>query len=185
MLWIQDNFFQNPDEVRQRGLQMKYRSDIKLFPGARTVGRYKPPGIVAKFRNFQGEKLKLEHGFFQFFGVNHRKSYVHIDRKFLWSGIVFLSKRDDYPGTSFYRHKETGIDHIEDDPLWRFLNFIDTAAARLNRDRFDLTKWKKTLTVPAKYNRLILFRTNYYHMNASRWGTTPENGRLTYNFFLR
>lgn len=51
-------------------------------------------------------------------------------------------------------------------------------------DTNDPDKWEKILTVPMRFNRLMLFRPQQYHDAGAGFGGDLQNGRLVYlNFY--
>ena len=56
----------------------------------------------------------------------------------------------------------------------------------LDKDALDRSKWEQTMTVPMRFNRLILLQPHYWHTAGPGFGDSLENGRLIYvMFFLR
>jgi hypothetical protein len=193
---VLDNFFRDPHAVRKKALAKPFTKKTGYFPGARSVNQFRLPELHELCLNAgpllaEGGELKIQYACFQFMGKGQRKSYIHSDPVAGYAGIVFLGeKAGTYPGTSFFRHKQTGLDSFKwGDKNWikeKFPNLAAHKAAEdlLDRDRFKTEKWKKITTLEGAFNRLILFPAELLHQNASSWGTNPENGRLTYNFWL-
>ncbi len=194
---VLDNFFRDPIAVRERALSKPFTNKTGHFPGTRSVNEFRFLELREFCRNAspllaeRGE-LKIQSACFQFLGKGQRKPYIHADPMAGYAGIVFLGhKAGSYPGTSFFRHKETGLDCFKsENKEWIRETFPNRAAFRnardiLDRDRFFTPKkWTKVATLDAAFNRLILFPAEQLHQNASAWGTNPRNGRLTYNFWL-
>ena len=56
----------------------------------------------------------------------------------------------------------------------------------LDKDAFDRSNWEHTMTVPMRFNRLVLLQPQYWHTAGPGFGDSLENGRLIYvMFFLR
>jgi hypothetical protein len=193
---VLDNFFKEPFVVREKALAKPFTNKTGHFPGARSVHEFR----FLELREFcrkaspllaERGDLKIQSPCFQFLGKGQRKSYIHSDPMAGYAGIVFLGeKAGTYPGTSFFRHKQTGLDCFKsEDKEWIRKKFPNRKAFKsaedlLDRDRFNTKKWTRVLTLDAAFNRLILFPAELLHQNASAWGTNPKNGRLTYNFWL-
>jgi len=193
---VLDNFFKEPSAVREKALAKPFTKKTGHFPGERCINEFRFPELRELCRKAspllaaRGE-LKIQSPCFQFLGKGQRKSYIHSDPLAGYAGIVFLGEKSGtYPGTSFFRHKQTGLDCFKwEDKEWIRQNFPNRAAFRdasdqLDRDRFNTKKWTKVATLDAAFNRLVLFPAELLHQNASAWGTNPRNGRLTYNFWL-
>jgi hypothetical protein len=191
-----DNFFEHPLAVREKALSKPFTNKTGHFPGARSVQEFHFPELknfcrkASSLLTAKGE-MKILSPCFQFLGKGQRKSYIHADPLAGYAGIVFLGEKSGtYPGTSFFRHKQTGLDCFKSaNKEWIRKTFPNRAAFRsaenlLDRDRFNTSKWTRILTLDAAFNRLILFPAELLHQNASAWGTNPKNGRLTYNFWL-
>lgn len=192
---VLDNFFSDPHAVRAKALAKPFTKKTGHFPGARSVNQFRFPELHEFCLNAgsllaNGGALKIQYACFQFMGEGQRKSYIHSDPMAGYAGIVFLGERaGTYPGTSFFRHKQTGLDSFKWDNKWIRETFANKAAHtaaedQLDRDRFKTEKWEKVSTLEGAFNRLILFPAELLHQNASAWGTNPKNGRLTYNFWL-
>lgn len=193
---VLDNFFAAPLAVREKALAKPFTNKTGHFPGARSVNEFRFPELREFCRNAapllaKSGGLKVQNACFQFMGKGQRKSYIHSDPVAGYAGIVFLAdKMETYPGTSFFRHKKTGLDSFKsEDKEWIRQTFPNRKAFQeaedlLDRDRFNTEKWTKITTLEAAFNRLILFPAELLHQNASAWGTNPRNGRLTYNFWL-
>jgi hypothetical protein len=193
---VLDNFFDDPFAVREKALSKPFTNKTGHFPGARSVNEFRFRELHELCLNAspllaKSGALKIQSACFQFMGKGQRKSYIHSDPVAGYAGIVFLAnKRATYPGTSFFRHKQTGLDAFKSENRdWirtTFPTMADFQAAEdlLDRERFDTKKWTKVTTLDAVFNRLILFPAELLHKNASAFGTNPRNGRLTYNFWL-
>ena len=115
---------------------------------------------------------------------------VHIDPAH-WSGILYLSRPEDCRGgTEFFRHKRTGTDRVPmDERTLRetgYSTYEELQHDILDKDALDRSKWEHTMTVPMRFNRLVLLQPQYWHTAGPGFGDTLENGRLIYlMFFLR
>jgi hypothetical protein len=193
---VLDNFFKEPLFIREKALAKPFTNKTGHFPGARSVNEFRFPELREFCRKagpllVERGELKVQSPCFQFLGKGQRKTYIHSDHRAGYAGIVFLGdKAGTYPGTSFFRHKQTGLDCFKsDDKEWIRQTFKNRAEFKstedlLDRDRFNVKKWTKLVTLDAAFNRLILFPAELLHKNASAWGTNPRNGRLTFNFWL-
>lgn len=47
----------------------------------------------------------------------------------------------------------------------------------VNRDTLRASAWERTMRVPMRFNRLILFSPWLFHNAGDGFGTSPENGR--------
>ena len=51
-------------------------------------------------------------------------------------------------------------------------------------DSQDYTKWEMVDKIGNVFNRLILYRSNNFHVSLDYFGTNKENGRLFQVFFF-
>ena len=54
----------------------------------------------------------------------------------------------------------------------------------IERDSLDESAWETTMTVPMRYNRLVLLRPWFWHTAGAGFGDSLENGRLVYLMFF-
>jgi hypothetical protein len=120
------------------------------------------------------------------------RSGVHIDPA-SYSGILYLSRpedcvRADAGGTDFFRHKRSGLEAVPTDPARiAAAGYADANALIedvVNRDTATPAKCERTMCVPARFNRLLLFSPWQFHNAAPGFGTTPEDARLVMLLFF-
>jgi len=108
----------------------------------------------------------------------------------LLEATKLLSPEDCRGGTEFYRHLPTGTDHApftrEGLLGWGYSSYKELNQGLLDRDGLDRSKWELTMTVPMRFNRLVLQQPQYWHTAGPSFGDSVENGRLVYlmRFFL-
>ena len=115
--------------------------------------------------------------------------HIHFDAgNTHWSGVVYLSK--EHPkvdGTAFWKHLRTGLEEIP-----RTLEGAHAAGFTtpekvqrfLQVDGVDESLWEKTLSIPYKYNRLVLFRPWMFHSPGPQFGESLESSRKVQTLFL-
>jgi hypothetical protein len=54
----------------------------------------------------------------------------------------------------------------------------------LTRDSLDDRAWEHTMTVPMRFNRLLLLRPWLWHTAGENFGDSLENGRLVFLLFF-
>ena len=83
-LFVVDNFYTDPDAVRQFALtQAEYKEDVRFYKGLRSVVSYHPPGIKERLEAIIGEKITsfeegTVNGCFQIVNSNDKQVY-HYD----------------------------------------------------------------------------------------------------------
>lgn len=183
-IFVVDNFYEDPNMVRQYALQQEFNGDLRFYKGKRTIGRHSTPQIKQKFEEIMGEPITRwdtpseefggsMNGVFQFCTPEDALVYHHDEQK--WAAMIFLTP--DAPlqtGTSFYRHKETGIKVAEDTDSFR----------AFSGGYYDATKFELIDTVGNIYNRCVIFDARQIHAATEYFGQTKEDSRLFHIFFF-
>lgn len=174
-LIIVDNFYSNPDAVRNFALKQDF--NVKgNYPGARTKPFFTDDVRAAIEHNMQfaGKITNTfdEGGYtgaFQF-ATAWDRTWIHADHHNMWAGVCYLTP--DAPltgGTGLYKHKATGeYSRVTED----------------QHEGYDYTKWDLVDRIGNKYNRLILYRGDLFHASLDYFGDNLENGRLFQTFFF-
>ncbi len=171
---IIDNFYVNPDAVRNYALSQEF-SVTGNYPGSRTKP-YLPQDVkdaIQYWLPFAGPVTNWFEdqgytGAFQIATAQDR-TWIHADHYNMWAGVCYLTPDAPYTaGTALYRHKATGEHRrIED-----------------NHEGYDYTKWDEFDVIGNKYNRLILYRGDLFHASLDYFGDNTHNGRLFQTFFF-
>jgi len=184
---IVDNFYNDVDLVREFALQQDF--DVNgNYPGHRTKSLTNDTvkEVIQNIIRTAGGKItwwdtEQYNGAFQYTTAADR-SWIHADQTSNWAGVCYLTP--DAPptaGTGLFRHKSTGLYRApknDDGSLnMEFLNEI-------NQDSQDMTKWDRIDTIANKYNRLILYRGDIFHMSLDYFGKNKYDGRLFQTFFF-
>jgi hypothetical protein len=192
---VVDNFYGNPDEVREFAVSCKYwdspfistdslvsrerhsHTEDTLHRIARLVGTVPNMAEINSLRSFWGFGGCGE---FQLRTETHGVGRVHSHTTGEWTGIVYLSQ--DCPdssihGTRFHRHLPTGLYHFGQ------FNNNDYEVIKKECRQFD--KWELLLALPFVFNRLVLFDSRYLHSEAAGYGWGPADGRLIQIFNFR
>ena len=193
-VFVIDDFLDDPDAVRRRALQLDYQVEGR-FPGRNSTEKIIIPGleqIVSQLvhaslcapwdESFSHCNVRLS------LASDDRPGRIHIDQSH-WSGILYLTRNEDCQGgTEFFRHLPTGTDRVPMTPDQLRSTGYDSYEALqkeiLDRDALDRSKWERTMTVPMRYNRLILLQPQYWHTSGPSFGDSIENGRLVYLLFF-
>jgi len=196
---IIDRFYDDAEVVRQRALEFDFPVPAagKNYPGRNSAQGFLPEGIDDVVSRLVHEPVEAgeqaEHGLFRMTLAEEEEDrgyYVHIDGDAHWAGILFLTP-DEYcqGGTEFYRHREHAIDrtYITDAEArahgWKSCS--EFAVQTIQQDGNDLSKWEHLMTVPMRFNRMIIFRPWFWHTAGLSFGDSFENGRLIQLFFWR
>ena len=187
-LIIIDDFYSNPEEVRQFALQQEF--GVKgNYPGQRTE-----PFLTESLKEYINSHIRAHHG--EIIWPEGRDSYcgayqyttaadttwIHADGTTNWAGVWYGTPNAPASGgTGLFRHKETGLmeqprnaDGSTDEKL---LDYI-------YEDARDYTKWDKVAEVGNVFNRLVIYRGDYFHASLDYFGKNKYDGRLFQTFFF-
>lgn len=193
---VVDDFYADPDSVRAAALDSQFRSASRYnYPGWQSDRALTTDALRTAFETIIGAQVLVEPerltwgGFRLITAETGQVTKVHADTAVDWAGMVYLTP--DAPpsaGTAFFRHKETGLVQPPDDRTARGMGYADADAFEeqvARRDMADLALWDVVDWVAPVYNRLILFRgCEFYHAPLGGVGDSPQNARLTHNFFF-
>jgi hypothetical protein len=194
-----DDFYPEPDRVYDLAYSM--RTEEKSggnYSGVMTEESFFTPQHQEIFASITGQKLvpstqltgKIRFSLETDSGSQH----IHFDpgMNSVWAGVCYLQKPEHYPeendyGTVMWKHRRTGLSAI---PMtqegieqygWKS---VDDLRNFLETDGMNESLWEKTLAVPYRYNRLVLFRPWMFHSPGKNFGNAKENCRVIQTFFL-
>ncbi|MFM5917694.1 MAG: DUF6445 family protein [Novosphingobium sp.] len=194
-LIVVDGFLADPLLARQQALALDYDPGFKQgnYPGLQSTAPLVIPGLEEAVSKIAGISLKAQEGTIHghcriTLAGDQGRSGVHID-PCAYSGILYLSlPQHCRGGTDFFRHKRTGLDRVPDrreDMLAAGYSDINLLIEDVvNRDTLKRGAWDKLMTLPMRFNRLVLFSPWQFHNSASGFGTGPANGRLVQTLFF-
>lgn len=195
-VFVIDDFLRNPEEVRAQALSMDYALQGR-YPGLNSVQKLRIEGLDQIISALVREPVRapwtddFSHGSCRVaLASDEQDARIHIDQSH-WSGILYLSRPEDCRGgTEFFRHKRTNTDRVPmDEESLRaagYASYKELQHDILDKDALDRSKWEHTMTVPMRFNRLVLLQPHYWHTAGPGFGDTLQNGRLIYlMFFLR
>ena len=207
MFWQQyiiiDDFYPDPIAVRDMALTLPLEENNHgNYAGKMSQIPWFSDGHRAVFSRITGEALERSEGlcgYFRFTKANEKcAQYIHFDPKpgQVWAGLVYLSDQKDIDayetqyrcGTAFWRHNRTGLEKIPlSEPELADYGWNSTADLKkfLDTEGLDESLWTQTFYVPAKFNRLVLFRPWMFHSPGFAFGDTLQNCRLVQLFFLK
>jgi len=198
-LLIVDDFLKDPWAARRAALGLDYdpAKQHGNFPGLNSSTALDTGAINAAVSRLLGITLGpapgTQHGHCRLTPKGAKgRSGVHIDPA-AYSGILYLSRpedcaRPDAGGTDFFRHRRTGLEAVPQDPARIAASGYGDINALVedvvNKDTTLPAKWERTLRIPARFNRLLLFSPWQFHNAAPGFGTTPEDSRLVMLLFF-
>ena len=186
---VVDDFYDDPMVVRENVCRLDFPQPPRQqnYPGRNSQLGFVPQGLDDVVSRLVNERVvgseESAHGHFRLSlgGEDARRNYyVHVDGDASWSGILYLTLAQHCQGgTEFYRHRETASDqtliHNEDARAAGFADCSAYTSAIIDRDSNDLARWEHLMTVPMRFNRLILFRPWFWHTAGCSFGDGLRN----------
>lgn len=181
-VYIIDDFYNNPDDVRENALNADYSVEGN-YPGMRSGPQESIHSLyLKKFLEDNVLHTHISHWSLDDYNTAFQyttkadHTWVHHDST-TWAGVLYLSK-DPVPesGTTIYSRIDNGVyEHVDD-------------ATDYNTDSdliANLSNWRQEISVENRYNRLILYKGALYHRSTNPgWGYGPHDGRLFQVFFF-
>ncbi len=184
-----DDFYDDPHEIRRIALGCDYPQPTrsKNYPGLNSRQRLAPEGMDAILSRILGEAVRgvisdhSTHGRFRItLATDPSDKCAHADPSDLcWVGVVYLTLPEHCQGgTAFYEHKGLGLDRtpLSLDQLAPF--GVKSADEFQAREGMKPENWTHLMTIPMRFNRLILYRPWNWHSALAGFGDSLENGRL-------
>lgn len=188
-LLVVDDFYANPMEVRKTALGANYPevTGVRTFPGRNSDKAFPIPDLDRVASKLVNERLAGDltnansyHCHFRVTLAGEEGRYnVHADPSHLAVvGICYLTLPEHCQGgTSFFRHRKTGTDRTPSQADVEAAGY-ESVAELLRQDGPDEFCWEHLMTVPMRFNRLVLYRPFFWHSAGAAFGSTPEDGRL-------
>ena len=192
---IVDDFFKNPDEIRQKALSFDYGIEGN-HPGFRTkplklidqdLFKLISRKIFSLFLNLDQEVVNYDLTIsFQYTPKNFDFGWAHTDIGVYCAGVIYLTPSPP---------KDTGTIIFDD-----FENFKESEESQAAKSYYYTQRIKhkdydelrkehnssvnKNIIVENVYNRALIYPANYTHSENNFFGDTKEDSRLTCIFFL-
>jgi hypothetical protein len=182
-----DDFYVDPFQVREMALAQEF--DVRgNYPGQRTTPFLSDSvlDIIQNAIRYAGGQvldwnMSEYTGAFQYTTAWDR-SWIHADQTTSWAGVLYLTPNAPLSaGTGLFRHKETGLFSAPRNPDGGYnIELLN----KINLDAQDMTKWDLVDRVANKFNRLVLYKGDLFHMSLDYFGQNKYDGRLFQTFFF-
>tara|TARA_R110000803_G_scaffold174097_1_gene236721 strand:- start:9 stop:674 length:666 start_codon:yes stop_codon:yes gene_type:complete len=196
---ILDNFFDNPDTLRDWGLSLEYKPDPEgRFPGKRTECLSLINTPLYEYLNAKVFSLFFENLipyecnlYFQLIEGYQGDGWIHQDSD-VFTFIIYLSPENEINcGTSLYNLKPNVIFPGNSFEGYNIVNLIRnhyktkylSPEIKNIKDQYHESAFNKTLDIKDKYNRLLCFSSELHHNSNDL--TNNETSRLTLIGFVR
>jgi len=187
-LLVLDDFYTDPDFVRNQALNMEWYDKKGNHPGKRTDS-VKDISVLKAFEHSLNTKIDKKH-FMDMENYNGcfnlctalDKCWVHSDNYTTYACVIYLTPNaPPESGTATYKHKKTGLTKppLLSDGSLDMLRFKE-----IENDGQDFTCWQQLDYVANIYNRAIIYDADYFHAAVQYFGSGPEYCRLHQTFFF-
>jgi hypothetical protein len=199
---ILDNFFDNPDKIRDYALSLEYEKDhLGKWPGKRSkpLHEINPPVFNEICRRVLSMYFDLEQPssyirweaslYFQKIDNSYLSGWIHTDPSVI-TAIVYLNKNPNInSGTSIYKLK----DHILFPKTTEFTQYkldayrgiIDINDAKVKEKQLENnSQFEEVVKVHNEYNRILSYYGGLQHSAQDYFGNEDEEPRLTLIMFF-
>ena len=193
-LTIIDNFYENPDGVRDLALSCEYYTEKVSkgypngnapWPGKMSKEAHTPhwvDAVISKHFNKNLRQMRqMDSGHFRISQATNEvgmfDNMIHADSydKDHYAGVLYLSKgQESTAGTVFYRQNSTGLDRLMDKSHLKDM-------IRKQEDK-DASNWTVLASSNIIYNRLLIYPAYKFHGIGPCFGDTDENARIVQLF---
>lgn len=194
-LIVVDNFYQNPDAVREFALSVEYETGGgKNWPGRDSIHEHGKEELTQMISDIVGEKLVTKpSNKCSYFRKTQLGQYgsqdVHFDPNpgLIWAGVIYLTPTfHPTGGTKFWKHRQYG---------WEFAPTREQAekcgihkhedmVEFFNTHGKERGRWLETDNISFKYNRLVMFNPLLFHSNGEWFGNDDQSARLVQLLFF-
>jgi hypothetical protein len=193
---IVDDFFDNPEHIRDYALSLEYTKDPEFkWPGKRSRQLYDINPNLFEFIINRALSLFYRPGIdysqwkakcsFQLVDKSYGTGWIHKDMETI-TGIIYLNKENNpNAGTTIYQRKSGHSLLNTDKKIQFFKGDIDLETATRYRKEND-EQFEETVTIKNKFNRLVMFDSGLYH-GANDFednNNQQDSDRLTLVFFI-
>jgi hypothetical protein len=194
-LIVVDNFYANPDAVRNFALNAEYEElGGRNWPGRDSLYEHGKEELTSMVSEIVGQKLITKPcNKCSYFRMTKEREYgvqdIHFDPNpgLVWAGVIYLTPTlHPTGGTKFWKHKQTEWEFAptQQQAIKHNIQSHEDMVNFFNIEGKDRNKWIETDNIAFKYNRLVMFNPLQFHSNGDWFGTTNENARLVQLLFF-
>lgn len=186
---VVDNFYENPDEIRDFAMNHLKFEESGYHKGKRSLDRFIVNGTKERLEEILGREIinwnhpNYANGRFQFCTAQDPIVY-HVDTQ-TYAAMVYLTPNAPLAtGTATYRSKITGatrFDSFDENPEL-FQRTFKGVSNDLNF--YDSTSYEPVDSIANVYNRLVMFDAKTIHAATGYFGNAIENARFFQLFFF-
>jgi hypothetical protein len=198
--WLVDDVLPDPDVVRTRALArtdwaMGWPHREESWPGMRIMPGLEPDEVAIVEGHVKAltgatrlrvqaspDGTTLNHNCIQVVGENEGEVRPHTDSRALcrYAAVLYLNPAaDEQCGTSFYRQRLPTGQLGGNSVMPPHNNLVEALGTRFVAPG----SFAHDVAIPARYNRLLVYRANLIHSATAYCGRTLEDSRMTAVFF--
>lgn len=207
-LHILDDCLPDPLAYRQQALQLPFHAERyagQNYPGLQTDGQ-NVAALMQVIANQLGKTIKYispDNGSYRVsFADSVARSDIHVDNEsgaefVTYAAVLYLNlPQQCQGGTRFWQHQASGWRRRLPEDAVRQAGYADfksfqqrwlprhEAGAAFNAMQQQRRDWLPILDVPMQFNRLIMYRGDYFHSIGEVFGDDLQNARLVQLFFF-
>ncbi len=206
-LLVLDDFIDDPVGYRDRALKLQFHVSANQagvnYPGRQTAAQ-PCDAIMQRIARALGRDIKWDspdNGAFRISPADaSARNDIHVDsdvRNDIYAGVLYLSLPEHCRGgTLFWRHRASGWERRpapEQLAAGGYATFKQFEKRWMPVDRLrPFTQlqaerdaaWERVLEVPMRFNRLTVYRSDFFHSIGELFGDRPENSRFVQLFFF-
>tara|TARA_Y100000592_G_scaffold55222_1_gene86908 strand:- start:676 stop:1347 length:672 start_codon:yes stop_codon:yes gene_type:complete len=186
-VWIEDNFYEDPDAVREYALSQTFYDQGHGGVGWRTRKQFIFDGVKEKFEQVMQRKISKWNETYDICGVFQSAFCTddvpplvyHADGQ-QWAAMIYLTPNAPFEtGTKIVANKESKKYHLEQCENESYSDIFP------NQETFcDGTLFENVDVLGNVYNRLVIFDGRLIHSSCGYFGSNFTNGRLWQMFFF-
>jgi hypothetical protein len=183
--WIIDNFYENPDAVREYALTQMYWDKGHGGVGWRTRKQFIFDGVKEKIAETMGMEITNWADEYSICGVfqsgfcsgNVPPQVFHCDEQ-QWAAMLFLTPNAPFEtGTKIVANKKSKVYHSsQSDNIYDYFPQQETFV--------DKTLYEDVDVFGNVYNRMVIFDGRCIHSSCGYFGHSIDTGRLWHMFFF-
>lgn len=187
---VVDNFYENPNEIRDFALSCSFSTHSEYHKGQRTDKRFIPLGLKEIFEKLLHKKISDfekhgTNGIFQFC-IAEDKLVYHVDSQ-TYAAVIYLTP--DAPassGTTFYKSKKNQLraNPTDADAEKHEKSKEELFSDIFNGNFYDKSNLEIVDVVGNVYNRLVIWDASLIHAASDYFGKTKDDSRLFHLFFF-
>jgi hypothetical protein len=191
-LMVVDNFFVEPNDVRDFALSLSFKKREDFWPGKRTEYLHDLSselfnGVMQKITGLLfSDKTPINYSArmsFQLIDKNYEKGWVHTDSAISSiTAIVYLTPGSSSGTSLYFKNDITQCNDVvyEEQKIEAFKTRDIDSDIRTKHN----SQYSESISIKGLYNRMFLFESHMYHAAHEFFGDTPDSSRLTLVSFI-